>query len=365
LKLTLNGKNQMSLISIRALVKNYGKNCAVDKVSLEIEEGEFLVLLGPSGCGKTSILRCIAGLENVSEGEISIDGQVVSSKHLSVPPENRSTGMVFQSYALWPHKTVEQNVSFGLELKNTKHSEIKERVAEALSLVGLNDYANRSISQLSGGQQQRVALARAVVLRPKVLLFDEPLSNLDAKLREHMRFELRQLQKLLGITTVYVTHDQQEAMVVADRIVLLKEGQINQISSPVEIYEKPNSLFGADFIGVANIQTGQVVSRGATTKVKISDAFEIECKSDDFNVTDWVDTMFRPEQCSISTEPLEGINVWKGTITKTFFLGNLTDVYFEIGSTELRAQVSPPKQLFVGQTIWTHIPANSIRLYRQ
>lgn len=354
----------MNLISIRELVKNYEKNCAVDKVSLEIEEGEFLVLLGPSGCGKTSILRCIAGLENVSDGEILIDGQVVSSKHLSVPPENRSTGMVFQSYALWPHKTVEQNVSFGLELKNTKYSEIKERVSEALSLVGLSEYAKRSISQLSGGQQQRVALARAVVLRPKVLLFDEPLSNLDAKLREHMRFELRQLQKLLGITTVYVTHDQQEAMVVADRIVLLKEGQINQISSPVEIYEQPSTLFGADFIGVANIQTGQVVSKAATTKVKISDDFEIECESFDFNVSEWVDAMFRPEQCIISTTPLEGINVWKGIIKKTFFLGNLTDVYFEIGSIELRAQISPPKQLFVGQTIWTHIQPNSIRMYR-
>jgi iron(III) transport system ATP-binding protein len=353
----------MAHISIKGLVKKYGQHRAVADVSLEIADGEFLVLLGPSGCGKTSILRCIAGLENVSGGEISIDHKVVSSSHFLLPPEKRSIGMVFQSYALWPHKTVEENISFGLELKGIEKSQIKQKVNRALSLVGLTEYATRSISQLSGGQQQRVALARAVVLEPRVLLFDEPLSNLDAKLREHMRFELRQLQKLLGITTVYVTHDQQEAMVVADRIVLLREGLIDQISTPIDIYENPCSVFGADFIGLANIHSGHVTQSGDITRVQLSDQIQIDCTHGQFAFGQSVDVMSRPEQVIVSTELLQGPNVLQGQVSHTFFLGNVADVYVNIGSIQIRSQLSPPKHLDNGQTVWIHIPPQALRLY--
>ncbi|MSQ57221.1 MAG: ABC transporter ATP-binding protein [Limnohabitans sp.] len=353
----------MAHISIRGLVKKYGRDRAVADVSLEIANGEFLVLLGPSGCGKTSILRCIAGLENVTCGEISINDKVVSSSQFSLPPEKRSIGMVFQSYALWPHKTVEENVSFGLELQGIETSQIKQKVERVLSLVGLTEYATRAISQLSGGQQQRVALARAVVLEPRVLLFDEPLSNLDAKLREHMRFELRQLQKLLGITTVYVTHDQQEAMVVADRIVLLREGLIDQISTPVDIYENPASVFGADFIGLANIHTGQVIQSGETTRVQLSEHMQIDCIHGQFATGQSVDVMSRPEQVIVSTSPLQGANVWQGQVSHTFFLGNVADVYVNIGGLQVRSQLSPPQHLDNGQTVWIHIPPQALRLY--
>ena len=356
----------MAGISICGLVKYYGVHRAVEDVSLDIANGEFLVLLGPSGCGKTSILRCIAGLEEVSGGEIVMDGQVVSSTTRSLPPEQRSIGMVFQSYALWPHKTVEENVAFGLKLKKLPAADIKTKVDRALALVGLTDYATRGISQLSGGQQQRVALARAVVLEPRVLLFDEPLSNLDAKLREHMRFELRQLQKMLGITTVYVTHDQQEAMVVADRIALLREGRIDQIGAPAEIYNRPASLFGADFIGLANMLAGTVGAAGTEagpTRVRLEGGMEIECAGCDKAAGAMVDLMCRPEHVRISTAPLAGSNVWQGVVSHTFFLGNAADVYVNIGALQLRAQLSPPLLLADGHAVWVHIPAEAVRLF--
>ena len=357
----------MSNISIRGLVKNYGKHRAVAGISLDIEEGEFLVLLGPSGCGKTSILRCIAGLEEVSGGEIVMGDRVVSSESKSVPPEQRSVGMVFQSYALWPHKTVEENVSFGLGLKKLPASEIKPKTERALALVGLTDYATRAISQLSGGQQQRVALARAVVLEPSVLLFDEPLSNLDAKLREHMRFELRQLQKMLGITTVYVTHDQQEAMVVADRIVLMREGRIDQIGGPADIYNRPASLFGADFIGLANILPG-TVSAGTNiggTRVMLDGGVEIDSATTGIAAGARVDMMCRPEHLAVSTSPLTGVNVWQGTVHHTFFLGNAADVYVDIGKVQLRSLLSPPRILEDGRQVWVQVPVEAVMLFER
>ncbi len=357
----------MSNISIRGLVKNYGKHRAVAGISLDIAEGEFLVLLGPSGCGKTSILRCIAGLEEVSGGEIVMGDRVVSSTSQSIPPEQRSIGMVFQSYALWPHKTVEENVSFGLGLKKLPTSEIKPKVERALALVGLTDYATRAISQLSGGQQQRVALARAVVLEPSVLLFDEPLSNLDAKLREHMRFELRQLQKMLGITTVYVTHDQQEAMVVADRIVLMREGRIDQIGGPADIYNRPASLFGADFIGLANILPGIVSAGtgGAGTRVMLDGGVEIDSAASGLAPGAKVDVMCRPEHLSISTSALTGENVWHGTVHHTFFLGNAADVYVDVGKVQLRSLLSPPRILEDGREVWVQVPAEAVMLFER
>jgi iron(III) transport system ATP-binding protein len=253
-------------VVVEGLTKRYGSVTAVDRLDLTVAQGEFVVLLGPSGCGKTTTLRCIAGLEEVSDGRISMGGEVVSSAQHAVPPERRSIGMVFQSYAVWPHMTVEQNVAFGLRLKKLPGDEVRRRVAAVLELVGLGALGERGVSQLSGGQQQRVALARAIVLEPKVLLFDEPLSNLDAKLRERMRFELRSLQQRLGITSVYVTHDQQEAMVIGDHIIVMDGGRIAQQGTPHELYETPASRFLADFIGDANLVDGELalLADGAT-----------------------------------------------------------------------------------------------------
>jgi ABC-type Fe3+/spermidine/putrescine transport system ATPase subunit len=354
----------MSNVAIRGLVKRYGNVTAVDGIDLEIAEGEFVVLLGPSGCGKTTTLRCIAGLEDVSGGTISMGDQVVSAPDRAVPPEKRGIGMVFQSYAIWPHMSVAQNIAFGLELKKLPGAEVTARVDRTLELVGLAGYGARSVSQLSGGQQQRVALARAVVLEPRVLLFDEPLSNLDAKLRERMRFELRQLQKRLGITSIYVTHDQQEAMVIADRIVLMNQGRIDQIGSPVEIYRRPQSTFGAEFIGLANRFSGEVTGTDGGTRVRLAGGIEI--RSDDTGHAPGakVDVVFRPENLHVSVTPREGVNTWRGTAAHSFFLGNIGDTYIQVGELSLRAQLSPPQLYSDAQELWVEVPSATVMVFR-
>lgn len=352
----------MSGVSIRNLVKKYGGVPAVSGVDLDIAEGEFIVLLGPSGCGKTTTLRCIAGLEELTDGEISMGGKVVSSPQFSLPPEKREIGMVFQSYAIWPHMTVAENVAFGLKLKKLPNDQIRTRVERALALVGLAQYGERGASQLSGGQQQRVALARAIVLEPGVLLFDEPLSNLDAKLREKMRFELRQLQKRLGVTSIYVTHDQQEAMVIADRVVLMNEGRIDQIGSPVEIYQRPSSRFGAEFIGLANIIEATVVANGATTRVRLPGGLELESSTTGFAPNAKVDVMCRPEDLRVLAERIEGPNAFPAKIHGTFFLGNIADVYVSAGPLLLRGQLSPPELWPEGKAVWVQAPQNKVVL---
>lgn len=352
----------MSGVSIRNLVKRYGTVPAVNGINLEIAEGEFIVLLGPSGCGKTTTLRCIAGLEELSEGEIAMGGKVVSSPQFSLPPERREIGMVFQSYAIWPHMTVAENVAFGLKLKRLNKADIKTRVDKALATVGLGQYGERGASQLSGGQQQRVALARAIVLEPGVLLFDEPLSNLDAKLREKMRFELRQLQKRLGITSIYVTHDQQEAMVIADRVVLMNEGRIDQIGSPIDIYQRPSSRFGAEFIGLANIVEGTVLSNGASTLVKMPGGIQLESSTTGFSREQRVDVMCRPENLRVSADRIEGPNAFPAKIQDTYFLGNIADVYVTAGPLRLRGQLSPPEIWPEGKDVWVQAPPDKVVL---
>ncbi|MBO8141716.1 MAG: ABC transporter ATP-binding protein, partial [Firmicutes bacterium] len=230
---------------------------AVNNVSLDIKEGEMVTFLGPSGCGKTTTLRMVAGFELPTEGRISIGGQDVTF----LPPNKRDTAMVFQSYAIFPHLSVKENVAFGLRLKRLSEQEIETRVKRMLEMVGLGGMASRSPEQLSGGQQQRVALARAIVNEPSVLLFDEPLSNLDAKLREQMRHEIRALQQRLGITSIYVTHDQSEAMTLSDRIVVMRDGRIEQVGTPIEIYTRPANRFVASFIGTANLIPARVTAR--------------------------------------------------------------------------------------------------------
>jgi ABC-type Fe3+/spermidine/putrescine transport system ATPase subunit len=352
----------MSGVSIRNLVKKYGGAPAVNGINLEIAEGEFIVLLGPSGCGKTTTLRCIAGLEEATEGEISMGGRVVSSPEFSLPPEKREIGMVFQSYAIWPHMTVSENVAFGLKLKKLPKAEIRSRVEHALALVGLSLYGDRGASQLSGGQQQRVALARAIVLEPGVLLFDEPLSNLDAKLREKMRFELRQLQKRLGITSIYVTHDQQEAMVIADRVVLMNEGRIDQIGTPVDIYQRPASRFGAEFIGLANIFEATVIANGSSTRVQLPGGVELESFTTGFAKNAKVDVMCRPEDLRVSADRIEGPNAFPAKISNTYFLGNIADVYVSTGPLLLRGQLSPPELWPEGKDVWVQAPRNKVVL---
>ena len=253
----------MSAIRVRNLAKTFEGSTvpAVDNISFDVPDGEVLTLLGPSGCGKTTTLRMLAGLEVPTSGEIALGDTLVTSseQNLFVPPERRDAGMVFQSYAIWPHMTVFDNVAYPLSIRKVKKDEIRQRVAEVLDLLGLEGYATRSATRLSGGQQQRVAIARALVGRPALLLLDEPLSNLDAKLRAYMRVELLQLQKHLKFTTVYVTHDQSEALVLSDRILVMNQGVIQQAGTPRDIFMRPTNRFVADFVGFANFIPATVV----------------------------------------------------------------------------------------------------------
>src|SRR5262252_7165613 len=244
-------------IEVKDLVVRYDRVTAVRGVTFSVGAGEHLTLLGPSGCGKTTTLRAIAGLEQPESGEIRIDGAVVFGKGVHVAAERRGLSMVFQSYAVWPHMTVFDNVAYGLRVRRTPEAEVGQRVRAALDLVKLGDLGARSAARLSGGQQQRVALARAFVFSPSVLLFDEPLSNLDAKLRAEMRIELKELQRRLGITSVYVTHDLEEALAISDRIIVMRDGVIEQIGTPAEIYDLPRNAFVADFVGSANLIHGR------------------------------------------------------------------------------------------------------------
>ena len=242
-------------IELRGLTKRFGAQVAVDAIDLSAEHGEMLTLLGPSGCGKTTTLRMIAGLEDPDEGTIRAGSKTVfdDAKGINIPPENRGLGMVFQSYAIWPHMTVSENVAYPLRMRHTPKAQQRELVKKVLELVGMGGLEDKPATKLSGGQQQRVAFARALVFQPELLLLDEPLSNLDAKLREHMRFELRMMQRKLGLTALYVTHDQEEALTLSDRLVVMNGGRIEQVGSPEDIYERPATRFVAEFIGKANM----------------------------------------------------------------------------------------------------------------
>jgi len=300
------------IIEITNLVKRYDKETAVDDVNLNIKRGEFVTLLGPSGCGKTTILRMIAGFESATSGTIKLEGEDVTK----IPPHKRPINTVFQKYALFPHLDVFNNIAFGLKLKqvtvtdedratNKKYKklkvrkyskqEIKDKVNEALKLVGLDDYGHRDVDSLSGGQQQRVAIARAIVMNPKVLLLDEPLGALDLKMRKEMQLELRRMHKELGITFIYVTHDQEEAMTMSDRIVVINDGQIQQIGTPKQIYETPANAFVADFIGESNIIGGTMIQ---DFKVKFLDTI-FTCTDKGFGKNQPVDIVIRPEDIKI------------------------------------------------------------------
>lgn len=319
-------------LELRNITKKFGDFTAVNNFSLQVEKGEFISFLGPSGCGKTTTLRMIAGFIEPTEGEILIQGNKVNG----VPPNRRDTGMVFQNYALFPHMTVFENVAFGLNYRNVPKAEIKSRVREILEMVQLPDVEDRKPSQLSGGQQQRIALARAMVIRPKVLLFDEPLSNLDAKLRESLRVELRQIQQEVGITSIFVTHDQEEALALSDRIVVINDGEVTQIDTPHNIYENPGTIFVGDFIGQSNFLEGKIASVNEDrVRVNLQDGLCIGAAMATKALAEnaLVKVLIRAERIKVLDTPRKAhledeTNVLKGTIREISYLGS--NIYYYI-----------------------------------
>jgi len=322
-------------VSIENVNLYYGKNHVLKDVSLVIEPGEFFTFLGPSGCGKTTLLRLIAGFGNAKSGRVRIGGNDVTA----LPPWKRDVGMVFQSYALWPHMSVRRNVAFGLEERRLPKPEIRRRVDAVLELVGLSELAERRPSQLSGGQQQRVALARTVVVEPQVLLLDEPLSNLDAKLRVQMRQELLELQRKLALTTIFVTHDQEEANTTADRIAVMDAGVVQQVGTPAELYDKPANRFVASFLGIANILDGQLARENGTAVFHSKSGISVPLSASqipDRATGESCSIMFRPQ--SVATQPAAapdsraGVTM-NGVVRHREFLGNLIRYAVTVGES--------------------------------
>jgi len=347
----------MASIQIERLTKRFGALAAVRELSLDILDREFVTLLGPSGCGKTTLLRLIAGFMAPDEGSIRTGATTLSTPTAVVPPERRGMGMVFQNFAVWPHRTVHQNVAFGLEVRKVPRAETRARVARVLELVNLSGFEARYPNQLSGGQQQRVALARSLVVEPEILLLDEPLSNLDAKRRERMRWELKELQRRTAITFVYVTHDQAEAMALSDRIAVMHEGRLVQLGAPREVYMRPASKTMADFMGLVNLVPGQVVQvAGDHGVVAVGGGHPIEVAlPPDGAEGAAVEVAIRPENLQLTvlapgTPP--SIGTVPGKIADVTFLGNLIDCHVTLDdATRVRVQAAAGSVLEVGQRV--------------
>jgi iron(III) transport system ATP-binding protein len=351
------------VISIRGLQKSFrareGWVDALRSVNLEVGEGEFCVLLGPSGCGKTTTLRCVAGLERPDSGEIEIGGQLVNSaaRRLHVPTERRDLGMVFQSYAIWPHMNVFQNVAFPLTQghKRFAKSQVANKVRAALKRVQLDGLEDRPATDLSGGQQQRVAMARAMVTEPKILLMDEPLSNLDARLREQMRVELRKITKSIGVTTLYVTHDQAEALSLGDRVCVMNAGDILQIAAPNEVYTRPANLFVAQFVGEMNFVKGKVAgARQVESPLGLIAASVPNGVSAGAEVT----LAIRPEHVQVSPATSYGVASTVGKVTSRNYLGDAALAEVEINGVTLLAKLAGDTNLIVGQNACVELPAH-------
>lgn len=351
------------MVEIDHLYKLFGNETAVEDVTLDIGDGEFVTLLGPSGCGKTTTLRCVAGLERPNRGEIRIGGDIVASaeKGIYLYPEQRNIGMVFQSYAVWPHMTVFDNCAYGLRVRRASRDVIKKKTMRALELVGLDSLADRYATKLSGGQRQRVALARAIVYEPKVILFDEPLSNLDAKLREQMRTELVRLQKEVGITSIYVTHDQSEALVMSDRVVVMDKAIIQQIGDPRTIYTHPTNSFVANFIGVANLMKGDFTGRDgdiAGIEIPVGEGNQhLRLRAvggNGANPGDKVYLSLRPEDIQLHVAPPSGdsgLNVIQGNVIDSIYLGNFLECHVRVGNHEIGVQIDHFENLEAGQPV--------------
>jgi len=340
---------------IRNLAKQYGAVTAVDHINLSIAQGKLYSFLGPSGCGKTTTLRMIAGLETPTDGEIVVDGAIMSDKHRVLLPERRNMGMVFQSYAVWPHMSVWANVAYGLKIKRLPKDRIAAKVKDTLDLVGLYEYRDRFPTQLSGGQQQRVALARALANEPAILLLDEPLCNLDAKLRENMRFEIRSLQQRLGITAVYVTHSQDEALAVSDEIVIMRAGKILQQGTPENIYARPNCSFAAGFIGLINEFPATVVAaESARYVVRLRNGANVIVAKDDKNRKsgDEVKLLIRPENILFNAWEADRVyNKLEATVERISFTGSIVNYFLKFDSLDpdYRCQATPPVRFNGGE----------------
>ena len=349
----------MAVVTLDRLTKIYDRAHApaADAVSLEVRHGEFMVLLGPSGCGKTTTLRMIAGFLTPDGGEIWVGDRCLSSPASVVPPEQRRMAMIFQSYALWPHMTVAQNVGYGLRFKpGLSRADRDRRVAEMLRVVQLGGYDRRYPGELSGGQQQRVALARALVVEPEILLLDEPLSNLDANLREEMRFEIRRLHEAFGITTLYVTHDQAEAMVISDRVAVLDRGRLAQIGTSDELYDQPRTRFVADFIGKTNLIDGVATDTHTVTH----GALTLRVGAGDLVPGAPVTVSIRPHQIDLGPvgAVAPALNIMRATVQRVSFLGDALDYLMKVDGTDVVLRVTAPVtiRLRQGEAVGLRIP---------
>ncbi|PYN36535.1 MAG: ABC transporter ATP-binding protein [Candidatus Rokuibacteriota bacterium] len=340
-------------VVLKTLTKRYGDLAAVAGLSLEVEPGELVSLLGPSGCGKTTTLRLVAGFLQPEAGEVWVGERCLSSRSSVVPPERRRMAMIFQSYALWPHMTVAQNVAYGLRFKSgVTRADRERRVAEMLRVVQLAGYEPRYPGELSGGQQQRVAVARALVVEPEILLLDEPLSNLDANLREEMRFEIRRLHETFGITTLYVTHDQAEAMVISDRVAVLNQGRVEQVGTAEDLFRRPRTRFVAEFIGRTNLLDAVTADPG----VAVRGALRLRLESREPASGSPIVVSIRPHEIELVTAGRTapaGANVLPGTVQRTSYLGDAVDYQVQVSGTDvvLRVTAPPPVRASPGDAV--------------
>jgi iron(III) transport system ATP-binding protein len=349
----------MAAVELVSLTKYFGRAVALDSLTLTVAHGSLVCLLGPSGCGKTTTLRLVAGFLDPDQGVIRVGGRTVSEPGRTVPPERRGMSMIFQSYALWPHMTIAENVAYGLKLRRLDRAERERRVAAILDTARLGELASRYPHELSGGQQQRAALARALVVEPETLLLDEPLSNLDANLREEMRFEIRRLHDEFGYTTIYVTHDQMEAMTAADIIVVMNAGRVEQAASPADVYERPASRFVANFIGGSNVLEG----RGAGSEtVEVAD-WPLRCGLGAARAGEPAAVSIRFHDVLLShTRPETGTNMAEARIVRQIYLGSHRDYLVELpGGQQLRSMAPVAFSAAPGETVWVRLPPESCR----